>query len=288
MTNRFIALLILLSSTLVVNAQSYEESLKKGGVLMYEKDYSGAIELFNGLIESNDGDSIQRAWTYCYIGSCYNNLGDVDKTIENYSSAVKLGAPNPDAYSTLYKTAKTKKDYASQELALTKQLEVFPEYKDQIYNKLAYVYLNSKQFDKLLETTNHLTTVDPNNGKMLYFKGYAQYQTKDTNGAMETLKSAIEVDPSDMKSAQLLGTLQYQIAMNEYNKKKSKYESIKTPDRVDFSKYSKSLASTKVLYKDAIENLQKVYDAAPTDSVKKMLYNAYARVEDKANAAKYK
>lgn len=79
----------------------------------------------------------------------------------------------------------------------TEQIAAIDQLTNAANSNLALCYLNTKQPGKALEYCNKVLALQPDNGKMLFRRGWAQFDLKDIDLAHEDLKRALELQPND-------------------------------------------------------------------------------------------
>lgn len=282
MKNKFLSVIFtILITTWASSGQDFDEKLKLTNKLVSEEKYEEAIEAYQSLINSGEGDSIQLAWVYGYSGTCYESLGKTDEAVSSYIKAVEMGFPNYSVYDKLNSIGKKKKDYQAQKVALEAKARMFPEVEVASLKSLCYVYANLKEYQQLEKTTATLISFPPVGYKTYYFRAVAFQQTKNVSEAMVNYKEALAVKPDDYGSNMNLGLIMYNLTSAKFEKQNKSYEAIAKPTRVDYSNYTKATEQLKKEYLEAEPYLLKAYQTKKNATLNKALYNLYARTQQK-------
>jgi len=123
-------------------------------------------------------EKIKAAQSIRAIGNEYFKERNFDRALQKYSKALKYlheDFPSPDEQSDM--------DNA----------------KVHLYNNLAAVYLQTKNYAKVIENCENVLKTEPKNGKALSRRGQAHYFGKDYDEAIEDLKLAHTLMPEDTK-----------------------------------------------------------------------------------------
>ncbi len=286
MKHIFILLGLLLS--LKVVAQDFDKMLNKANGHFFKKEYKTAIADYQQIITANVGDSLQRSWAYGYIGACNQELGNLDEAVDNYLKSINLGSPYVTFYKNLLNIYKNKKDYKGQEFVLLKLQKNLPYEYRKAAKKMAYVYLNSKQFDKLIPVCDELTAWYPKNYKYVYFKAIAYHQMEQIDKAINAYRKAVLLNPNDFKSNNNLGLLLFAAANKKFDKEMEKYEAIANPSGADYKKCKQKLVAIQEELLEAAPFLEKAYAIKPSEKLKKTLYILYMRCEQRAKSKQYR
>ncbi len=283
-------ILTLLSLVIALNlsAQDFDQMLNKANGYFFKKDYQTAINEYQNILKANVGDSLQRSWAYGYIGSCSEGLGNTKKAITNYLKSIELGSPYALFYKNLLKIYKNQKDYKGQEFVLINLQKNLPyEYRNAA-KKLAYVYLKSKQYKKMLATCNELTSWYPNKFKFVYLKAVAYHQLKQFDDAIATYKKGIELNAADLNCNKNLGMLLFIIGNKQFDNAVEKYNAIAKPTDADYKKCKKKLANARPKMMLSEPYLLKAYKIKASNKLKKTLHTLYIKCNKKEKAELYK
>ncbi len=282
----FILLGLLLS--LNVAAQDFDKMLNKANGHFFKKEYKTAIADYQKIITANVGDSLQRSWAYGYIGTSYQELGNLNKAITNYLKSINLGSPYVKFYKNLLNIYKDKKDYKGQEFVLLNLQKNLPQEYKKSAKSLAYVYLNSKQFKKLLPICDELIAWYPKNHKYVYFKAIAYHQMQQIDKAITTYREVIALKPNDLNSNKNLGLLLFINGNKKFDKAVENYEAIKKPTDADYKKCKQKLAVARKEMLVAEPYLLKAYTSKKSDKLKKTLHTLYIKCNQRDKAKQYK
>ncbi len=277
----------LLAVSCILSAQDFESVLIKANSKFFDENYQEALSDYKSLIKSEVGDSIQRSWAFGYIGVCLQELGETKEAVVNYRKALDMGTPGASFYSKLLAIYKSKKNVEGQEFVLLSKKKNMPIKAQSALKSLAYLYVNSKQFNKLLSVCDELIEYYPNNYKYRYFRAISYQKLKDIEKAKEEYRAAIQLKPNDINSNMNLGMILFLKANKAYDKSVRKYEALAKPTDADYQKCKRNLASHIKLMLKAEPFLLNAYKGKPSANLKNALYNLYRKCNEHAKAKNY-
>ncbi len=283
---RFIGLLFMLSGFLL-HAQDFDTELNKINAKFFEKDYKSALIDYQKLLNQGMGDSIQRSWIYGYIGVCEQELGNIAEAKKNYLKAMEMGTTGPSFYSKCLALFKAEKNIEKQEYILLAKKKNMPHETKTVVKNLAYLYVNSKQFEKLLPVCTQLIEWHPSNYKYHYFKAIAHQKLKDIENAKLSYKKTIELKPDDIGANTNLGMLLFLKANSSYDKAVKAYESIAKPTDADYKKSKKQLDMYRKKMREAEPMLLIAYKKKPNKNLRNALYQLYKKCNEYEKAKQY-
>ncbi len=282
----FLFLSLLLS--LNVMAQNFDKLLNKANDHLFKKEYKIAVADYLKIVAANIGDSLQRSWAYGYIGVCNQELGNIDKAVNNYLKSISLKSPYVKFYKNLSHIYKEKKDYKGEEFVLLQLQKNLPHEYRKSAKSLAYLYFNSKQYQKLLPVCDELIAWYPKKYKYVYFKAIAYHQMDKIDEAISNYRKVITLKPNDFNSNNNLGFLLFTNPSKHFDKVVSQYETIAKPTDADYKKCKQKLEVIQKELLEAAPFLEKAYTLKPSEKLKKTLYSLYLKCNKKDAAKKYK
>lgn len=280
--------LVLACISCLLWAQDFDSQLNKANSKFFDEKYQEAKTDYENLLNQNIGDTIQRSWAYGYVGVCEQELGNIEAAKSNYVKALNMGTPGPSFYSKLLAIYKSEKDYKGQEFVLLSKRNNLPHEYKKASKSLAYLYVNSKQFEKLLPVCDELLSWYPNNSKYWYFKAIANQKLKHNDKAEEAYRKVLAIKPDDVKSNMNLGLMIFFKANKYYEKSVKQYEAIAKPTDEDYDKCKVKLEKTRKQFRQAEPMIQTAYKAKPNDNLKKALHTLYIKVKEYKKAEQYK
>ena len=278
----------LLFVSLFLSAQDFDALLNKANSKFFDKNYQEALNEYQGLIEKGIGDSIQRSWAYGYVGVCKQELGKIEEAKKSYLKAMEMGTPGPSFYQKCLAIYKSERDVKGQEFVLLAKKKNMPHEYRKTVKSLAYLYMNSKQFEKLLPVCNELIQFYPTNYKYHYFKGVSYQKLKDIEKAKIEYNKAIGLNSGDFNSNMNLGMIIFLRANKNYDLAVKKYEAIAKPTDDDYQKCKLKLAAARKNMRNAEPYLLAAYNAKPNKNVKNALFNLYRKCNEQSKAKSYK
>ena len=227
-----VSLLVFVWSGII--AQNVDSKIDEIKSALINGDYEAGLSGCEVLLKSGISDTMQLATVYGYAGLSSEALKHKTEAIHYYKKAVELQIPQLDVYDKLINLSKKEKNDSIYEFALLEKSRAFPEYNDMIKNSLTYLYINSKQYEKLLSTTNELLSLHPGDINYLYFKGVALQNLNQVEEAKVFYFEVLKLKPEHPDANMSLGLIIYNDGSEIFLQRKKKYEAIAKPDWVDY------------------------------------------------------
>lgn len=280
---------ILLFIGLNVIAQELSEDLNKIKSSFTEAKYEEALEQSNQIIHSPEGrDSVDMALAYSYAGFSCENLNKSTEAIENYKQAINYNVPRLDVYELLINLTQNTGDNENYVWALKAKMKSFPDFKYETSQSLAQHYLRTKNYEGLLTVTEELLAQYPDNTKFLYYKGLAYQNLDKEDKAYEVYENILKLEPENIGANMGAGVYLYKKGSMMFKTEKAKYDAKKSPTRVDYTNYVKSLDEAKAVYSDALKYLLVAYNDGGKTNLKGAIANIYTRLGEPEKAEQYK
>ena len=273
--------------SVLLYAQDFDSELNKANGKFFEKNYREALLDYQKLVNSGIGDEMQRSWAFGYIGVCQQELGNIEEAKKNYRKAMEMGISESSFYSKCLAIYKSEKDVNGQEFVLLSKKKNMPHEYRKTVKSLAYLYMNSQQFEKLLSVCDELIEWYPTNHKYHYFKAVSYQKLKDVESAEVEYRKAIELKPDDTGSNMNLGMILFLKANSAFDKAVKSYESLAKPTDEDYKKCKQKLINYRKKMREAEPMLLVAYKAKPNQNVKNALYNLYKKCQDYKTAKEY-
>lgn len=251
-------------------SQSIEDKLSKANSLFFEKDYTNAINAYNSLLPELT-DSFDLSHIYSYTAICYENLGDSSNAYVNYKNAVNFKIREYSIYNKLFSLAKKQNDVDCQEFVLLQKMDVFPTDENSILEKLANLYIISKQNPKLFDMAERLIKMNPVNFKSYYYQAIAFQNNGENEKAESNYKKSLELKPDDLGANIGLGFLIFNRASAAFEKEQIRYEKLKKPSWDDYLSYLQTIKRIKAEYREAEPFLNKACDIDCNPQLQKAL-----------------
>jgi len=271
-----------------IYAQNIDSKLDDIKSAMINGNYEGGLNECKELLKSNINDTMQLALVYGYAGLSSEALRKKEDAIEYYKMAVLYQVPQLDIYDKLINLSKKAKNDSVYEFALLEKAKAYPEYNEEIMSSLAYHYVNTMQYEKLLSTTNELLKLYPSDVNYLFFKGIALQNLNQAEDAKNYYNEVLKLNSEHPGANMSLGMFLYNEGSEIFAFRKKQYESIAKPDRVDYTAYDQGIEKGKVIYRQALPYLLIAYESGSYPDLKKILFNIYVRLEQKDKAEPYR
>ncbi|MGQ1910280.1 tetratricopeptide repeat protein [Marinifilum sp. RC60d5] len=278
---------VLLLVSFFVSAQDFDAFLNKANSKFFDKNYQEALKEYQALLEKEIGDSIQRSWAFGYVGVCKQELGKIEEAKKSYLKAMEMGTPGPSFYQKCLAIYKSEKDVKGQEFVLLAKKKNMPHEYRKTVKSLVYLYVNSKQFKKLLPLCDELLEWYPNNYKYRYFKGVSYQKLNEIEKAKAEYRKAVSLKSDDVNSNMNLGMIIFLRANKDYDLAVKKYEAIAKPTDDDYQKCKLKLAAARKGMRQAEPYLLEAYNAKPNKNVKNALFNLYRKCNEQSKSKVY-
>ncbi len=279
---------LLILTLMSIHAQTIDSKIDDIKSALINGNYEAGLSECEALLKSGISDTKQLALVYGYAGLSSEVLKHKTEAINYYKKAVELQMPQLDVYDKLINLSKKEKNDSIYEFALFEKLKAFPEYKDEVKNSLAYLYINTKQYEKLLSTTNELLSWHPDNADYNYFKGVALQNLNQIDEAKIFYSEALKSNPDHSGANMSLGLIIYNDGSEIFLSRKKQYEALAKPNWNDYSVYEKGIEKGKTLYQQSLPHLLKAYESGSYPDLKPLIFNTYIRLEQKEKAESYR
>lgn len=271
-----------------IQAQDIDSKIDDIKTALVNGNYEIGLNECKALIESNLCNTKQLAVLYGYAGLSSEVMKQKTEAINYYKKAVELQMPQLDVYDKLISLSKKEKNDSIYEFALLEKARAFPEYKKDIAESLAFQYLNTTQYEKLLNTVNELLSWNSNDINALYFKGIALQNLNQAEEAKKYYSEVIKLDTEHLGANIGLGMILYNEGSEIFAYRKKVYESKAKPDGIDYLNYNNGIEEGKDLYRQALPYLLKAYESGSYPDLKQILFNTYTRLEQKQKREAYR
>ena len=145
---------------LTINDKLEPALLGKSGLLMQMERPDEALEILTSFIcDVPDSD-----YALCYIGECYEQIGNLEKAMDHYRKTLERNPEIPDAYWRISKILKKQGDCE---------------------NALLYV--------------EQALSIEPDNADFLFTQGELFLEIGSTAAALESFRAALEICPEDIE-----------------------------------------------------------------------------------------
>ncbi len=289
MKNLFMSLSLLLLAAFAVQAQDYDKKLDEINNAILENKLDVALEECKTIIAATDADSSQIAIANSFAAIACEQQNRIPEAIAYYKTALEMHVPRLDMYDRMIMVTKNAGDDENYEFALLEKRKAFPDFAEGVTQSLAYHYSKTKQYEKLIEASDEMLVYYPNEEKYLNYKAKSYNKLKQSDSALVYYKKVLDINPENPSANMAAGMELYKKGSDMFKRSKAKYEAIKTPSRVDYTNYKKSLDQGKAVYAEALPYLLKAYQSDDKySSLKPVLHAIYTRLDNKVEAEKYK
>ena len=159
-------------------------------MLMYKKDYSGAIEHYTKAIQLNP----RRFDVYYNLGLAYLSRGQHEQAINSFRNCLKIKPDFPEAHYSLAIELKSQGQIDAAIDHLYKALEYKDDYTS-ARNSLAVMLLSERRFNEAITQFRRLLEKNPNQASLHNYIGIALKSTGQINEAISHYQQAIKLKP---------------------------------------------------------------------------------------------
>ncbi|MBK3517695.1 tetratricopeptide repeat protein [Carboxylicivirga marina] len=277
---------LLMMSLMAMKAQS-ADVLKSDAIIQESRmQYLAAAELYDKAAQIYESEGKADAFSYFKAGQNYAKakqyakaLPVLDKARANNYDEADLYLSYGDAYAGLKKF-----DLAEKELLAGK--EKYAANSAEFTKKLGYLYFNSGQYDKAVESLSAAIEQEPNNYTYHYLLGSSYERLKKYKEATVELEKVVAIKSNHKNSIKKLGVIYFKQTDYLYTKETKRYEGMKNPTRVDYHNSTKKLEQIAKGYTKALPYLEKAHAFSPKDkAIISCLNVSYRRLKMEEKAA---
>jgi len=160
---------------------------------------------------SSNPEQVRRAEIRRDLGTLYLNKGEPEMAIREYRAAIEAYDRDAETHFALGEAYRRKGEFVAAEQHFLRALDLDPGKLDARLN-LGVLYLQQQRWTEAVEQ-NRLLAEDPtflNPARALVNMGWAQYNSKDFEGAKSSLRRALSLDPSSYRAHVNLAILLYE------------------------------------------------------------------------------
>lgn len=247
-------------------------------------DIDKAIEEYKKALKTDKESSV----IHLNLASNYLKKNDIPAAIEELKASIEIDpeAIEPHAILALLYTSQKKPELARSEyeIALKNAAKLHPENAD-IYKTLGVVYLQGKKFKEAEDAYRTAVKLTPSDAETHFYLASIYNELKKNDLAEEELKRALELKPDYHEALNFLGYLYV-----EENKNLSKAgdlirKALKLqPDNGAYIDSLGWLYFKKGNYKEALKELQKAISLIEDPVIYDHIGDTYFKINDNANA----
>lgn len=195
-------------AALIQNKDAYT-MFDEGNILIQQGKYEEALELFNDFLEQYP----KIYHVHLNIGSCYLNMGELDKAetefqlvldkvMENHGDYKQDPQTSLRAFTGMGEVYVRKGDFNKAQEYFSKALDISPEDEIAAYN-VGEVYFSHQKIDDAIRYFNMAVKIKPDWPKPQKKLGYVYLNKGDFQKALEHFKKFIEMAPDDPEVPQI-------------------------------------------------------------------------------------
>lgn len=165
-----------------------EEALK----LYNDKEYKKAIDIFSSILETEDDN----AEIYNNIGTCYLQLGDLEKAEKNYLKAQSLNPKIPQVYINLADIYFKEHDMESGIQLISQGIYEIPD-NMVLRHYLARFYMEDARLDLAIDELYKILDEQPDNYDAYYDLAKVNFELGNYDIAIENFENVLEYKPNE-------------------------------------------------------------------------------------------
>ncbi|MBI9060627.1 MAG: tetratricopeptide repeat protein [Marinilabiliaceae bacterium] len=277
---RLIMIGSILTSCCWLNAQQ-ADVLKSDAIIQESKmQYLKAAVLYE---KANTGYGLeQKVDTFCLFkaGQNYCRAKQFDKAVLPLEKAYEMNYPEADLFLSLADAYGGIKKFDKAEFILKEGKNRFEEKEEEFNKKMGYLFYNSGQYAKAVTALELAIAQSPQNVTFLYLHGSSLERLKKYPEAIQSFENVLLLKPNHKKATKKLGVIYFRQTDYLYEKETKRYESMKSPTRVNYHNSTKKLEGISKGYEKALPYLEKSHEASPKDkAIISCLSIAYRRLK---------
>ncbi|NJK94645.1 MAG: DUF3808 domain-containing protein [Bacteroidales bacterium] len=198
----------MLKTALNKNPQSDIANYTKGEIFIVNKDFPGAIALFNKALEVNNSHFP----SYIAKSKTYNLMGDVKEAYKVLDNAISAFPASTELYLARGQLNNSKEKYSKalsdfdKAISLNSSNNLFG-----IYFNRAISYSNLEEYEPALADFNKAAELEPSNGTVYYSRGLTNYQLSNFEAAIKDFLKSDELNPNNPVNYYNLGMSYYKL-----------------------------------------------------------------------------
>jgi tetratricopeptide (TPR) repeat protein len=257
-----------------------------------QEQYADAARLFEEAHAAYKAQNVLDTACVYRAGMNYAKLDQFDKALPLLEEALALNYNYGRTARLLADTYLGLKDPEKAEEILLKGKETAPEESIEFDKKLAYLYFNTGQYDKAVESFKLVNDALPGKKNYMYLYGFSLERTQKYDDAIAVFQSMQEQFPGDKRSKKMLGITLFEKTDAANETEVNRYEAAKKANKANLESYigtRERLEQINKGYEDARVILEESLEDYPQDQlVITSLYKLYKKQfkEDKAEQMK--
>ncbi len=250
-----------------VSLLAQQGDILKSEAIMYEGqgNYEKAAVTYEKATEAYKSENVLDTLSVYKTGQLYARSKQYPKAIPFLKQCIELNYQEHGVYIALSDAYSGLKQKNEAETVLEEGISKFPAAKSDFIKKLGYLYFNSGKYDKAVTTLKSALEVEPNNETFLYLYGSSFDKLKKYDESAQAFEKVLEINPNNKKAITKLGLVYFKRTDAKYKKEKKRYESMKSPSRVDYHNYTQKVASISKEFSKAVPLLEKAHQLSPSN-----------------------
>jgi tetratricopeptide (TPR) repeat protein len=148
------------------------------------------------LIQAGQDTTVKLSVTYNNRGTAYDDKGDYDRAIQDYTEAIRL---NPNAASAYYGRGyayKKKGDYDRAIQDFNEAIRLSPNFERAYYDR-GNAYIDKEEYDRAIQEFDEAIRLNPNNANSYNNRGVAYKRKGDYGRAIQDYNQTIHLNSND-------------------------------------------------------------------------------------------
>ncbi len=172
------------------------DDAKAGDTAYQEGNYGKAIKLFTKAIASGELSREDLSVTYFNRGNAWDDKGDSDKAIADYTKAIEINPQYASAYFNRGIAWYAKGAYDKAIADFTKVIEINPQHVKAYYGR-GLAWYDKGDYDKAIADFTKVIEIDPNFALAYKNRGHAWEKKGDSDKAIADYEKAAKLQQGD-------------------------------------------------------------------------------------------
>ena len=180
-----------------LNPSDYQFYGSRGFAKIKIKDYKGAIEDLNKIIE-NKQNTEHVSWAYSNRGLCFAKLGNYNEAVADFNRSIDLNPNDSGAYNNRGLAKRYLGQHEESILDFSKSIDLDPNDADAYHNR-SRAKLHLGQYKEATADCNKTIALNQNHSGAYNNRGIAKFKTGEYQEALKDFDKAVALNPSDKK-----------------------------------------------------------------------------------------
>lgn len=183
----------IIDSVLAEDEENVDALALKGQALIYQSDYSQAIDVLTEATEKNE----RHAKSAILLGQAYQEIGQYDSAEEQFEAATSLRGNKGEAYLKLSYLQNLRGDIRGAINSAERALKAAKgDQQLRTHAQLGTLHFDLKDIDQAEEEWGEAITLSPKNPEDYVVQSISKFFLSDSEGALNNLEQAVAINPN--------------------------------------------------------------------------------------------